>query len=168
MNYIDVTLTVLAIVCFIIGWKVRGMYILIIPAALIAGLIVANMEYKGFSGSLKFVTGDTKKQLLAYTLLFIAASTVTVFLFIAIAKLFEFFALTIVDRAFGAVILITIMAFASYFMLINLEKTSMAKNKDFRESLDRSYGFKFTSKYVGFLQKIELSKQLGTFHSLLK
>lgn len=166
MNYIDIILCIVVFFAFLIGWKTRGMIIMMVPAALLAGIITANLGYVPFSKILTFMHAPEKRLLLAYTLIFLTASTAVVFFFMAMVKAFDFFALAFVDRAVGAILIISFALIVSMYSF-SLLAEKMEKNTGFQQSLEDSKVYSLSVKYLGFAGKISIDKQLAVLKSLI-
>ena len=166
MNYIDIILVIFIFFSFLIGWKARGMLVIMVPAALILGIITANLGYQPFAKLLTFINQPEKRQLLAYTLLFLTASTAVVFFFMAIIKAFDFFALAFLDRAIGAFILICVILLISTYSFSVLE-TKLEKQSGFQQALEDSKVYTLSNKYLGFAKKVNVEKQLMVLKSLI-
>jgi len=151
---------------FLLGWKARGMIIMMVPAALLLGIITANIGYQPFAKIIPFISSAEKRQLFAYTVLFLASSTVVVFFFMAMVKAFDFFALAFVDRAVGAVLIISFALIVSMYSFSVLAE-KMEKNTGFQQALEDSKVYSLSSKYLGFAGKIRVNKQLAVLKSLI-
>ncbi|MBN2753898.1 MAG: CvpA family protein [Candidatus Goldbacteria bacterium] len=166
MNYIDIILCIVIFFGFLAGWKTRGMIVMMVPFALLAGIITANLGYKPFSEMLNFVSDPEKRLLLSYTLLFLTASTAVVFFFMALVKAFDFFALSFVDRALGAALIISFALLISMYSFSLLED-KMEKESGFHQTLSESKVYTLSSKYLGFAKKVNVEKQLAILKSLI-
>jgi uncharacterized membrane protein required for colicin V production len=166
MNYIDIILIIIAAFGFFIGWKMRGVLVVIIPVAFIAGIITANFFYHPLSALLSsYIKDDSKRTLLSYTIIFALACGIIVSGGFALSRVFDFFNMAFVDRIFGAAILITLLAIPLYLIMRNLGGSDLLP---FHKDLAKSTLFPYLKNYVEFIFKIPLLKSFAVVDRLLK
>jgi uncharacterized membrane protein required for colicin V production len=169
MNQIDIAIIILMLAFFAIGWKLRGVYVIIIPVAFFAAVLFANITFGVFAKVLaKGIPNEAKRHLIAYSLAFLIAATAVVFAGMFLARSFDFFKLTFVDRALGAVILITVMLIPVYMLLTFMDKQLHFNLFDFHNALKKSLLYPKIGKYAVFIMKLPLLKHFGVLESILK
>lgn len=169
MNYIDITLIVLLIVFFAIGWKLRGVYVIIIPIAFFAAVLVANITFGVLAKVISAgVPNEAKRHLIAYSIAFLLAAAAVIAVGVFLAKSFDFFKLTFVDRALGAALLITVMIIPVYLGLSFLDYKVHFNMFDFHEALKKSVLYGKIAKFSGFILKLTLLKHFKALEFILK
>ena len=166
MNYIDVILIVTVLIGFFIGWKMRGVLMVVIPLAFLAGIFSANAGYHGLSLMLvKFIPTESKRVLISYVIIFLLTGSVFVFIGVLLSRFFDFFNMAFVDRIFGAAILITALIIPVYFLFNKLD--GFAK-LNFLKDTGKSFLFPYVKTYVSFIFKIPVLKHLDVVEKILK
>ncbi|MFP4465951.1 MAG: hypothetical protein ACLFP1_02765 [Candidatus Goldiibacteriota bacterium] len=167
MNYIDIFLIITLFLFFAIGWKLRGIYLIIVPIAFFTGIITANIGYTEFSRALTFMESEEKRLLLSYTLLFLLGSCIIVFAAITAARFFDFFKLTFIDRALGAFIFMSAAAIPLYLFMNMLNKLTLTDVINYHTALVESFLFGKLESYALFLVKLPLVEHLSVMRSIL-
>ena len=166
MNYIDVILIITVMTGFFLGWKLRGVLIVVIPIAFIAGIFAANSGYLSLSGMLiKQIPTESKRLLISYVIVFLAASSILVFAGVVLSRFFDFFNMAFVDRIFGAALLITVLIIPVFFLFDRLEGISKL---NFKGDTSKSLLFPYVKTYIGFVLKIPVLKHLNIVEKILK
>ncbi|HRU39287.1 MAG TPA: CvpA family protein [Candidatus Goldiibacteriota bacterium] len=169
MNHIDAAIIVIILASFLIGWKLRGVYVIIIPAAFFAGVFFANLTFGIFAKALAAgVPNEAKRHLIGYSISFIIGASVIVLAGIFLARGFDFFKLTFVDRILGALILITAMLLPLYMLIIFLDRQVHFNLFGFHEGLKKSLLFPKIEKYSLLVLKLPLLKHLRALEAILK
>ena len=169
MNYIDIIIVITVFLAFAMGWRFRGIYLIVIPIAFFTGIITANVGYPLMSFFLKSsIINETKRILISYTLVFLIFSSSVVFAGIFAAKFFDFFKITFIDRALGSLIFISIVLIPFYFLLSFLDNAVGFAALNFHESLKNSLFFPSVEKYVFFIIKLPALEHLSVFKTILK
>jgi uncharacterized membrane protein required for colicin V production len=169
MNHLDIALIVLIIIFFIIGWKLRGIFIVIIPAAFFIGVFFANITYPIFARIISpGVPNEVKRHLIAYCIAFVIAAGAVVIIGVFLAKGFDFLRLTFVDRTIGAVVLITVLLVPLYLLLAFMDKQLHFNLLDFHNALHKSLLFPKIEKYVFFIIRLPVLKHLSVIETILK
>jgi uncharacterized membrane protein required for colicin V production len=168
MNHIDITLIILILISFAIGWKLRGVYVIIIPIAFFAAVLFANLTFGIFAKVLEHgVPNEAKRHLIGYSIAFLMAAAVVVFAGMFLAGGFDFFRLTFIDRALGAVILITVLLIPIYLLFSFID--SLHFNLfDFHNALKKSMLYPKIGKYVAFIMKLPVLKNFKILETILK
>jgi len=168
VNYIDVFLICVTGLLFMFGWRIRGIYAIVIPASFIAGIFFANFFYLPFSSLLEgAVAAEKKRHLLSYTLVFLIFASLIIMAGIFAAKFFDFFKLAFLDRALGAALLICALMIPLYFSMAGLSKTGFNKF-DYRSKLKQSVLFPLLENYTGFIVRLPAVKHLEVIEKILK
>jgi uncharacterized membrane protein required for colicin V production len=169
MNQIDFALLIIILACFAFGWKLRGVYMIIVPVAFFIGIFFANITYDAFSNMLAAgVPNEAKRRMIAYCISFIISAGVVIFIGMFLARGFDFFKLTFLDRALGAAILISVMLTPIYFLFIFLDNKLHFNLMDFHLALKHSLFFPRIQKYVEFLSCLPMLRQLAMLEAILK
>lgn len=166
MNYIDVILIITAIIGFFLGWKLRGVLMVVIPLAFIAGLFAANYGYHSMAGILAgYIPTESKRFLISYVIIFLIASSILILIGVLLSRFFDFFNMAFMDRIFGAVLLITLLLIPAYFLFTKLEGFA---NLNFKTDTGKSLLFPYVKTYINFIFKIPVLKHLDTVSKILK
>jgi uncharacterized membrane protein required for colicin V production len=166
MNYIDIILIIAAMFGFFLGWKMRGVLVVIIPVAFIAGIITANVFYHPLSALFtSAIREESKRILLSYTLIFAVTCGIIISLGFALSRVFDFFNMAFIDRIFGAAILITLLAIPAYLLL---QKLNGPENLQMHKDLAKSALFPYMKNYVEFIFKIPLLKNFSVIDRLIR
>src|ERR1035437_207526 len=166
MNYIDIVLIITIIIGFSIGWKLRGVLMVVIPVAFLAGIFVANTSYHFFAlGLVKYIPTESKRFLISYVIVFLIASSILVFIGVFLSRFFDFFNMAFIDRIFGAAILITLLLIPVYFIF---DKAAGFGKLNFAKDTAKSFLFPYLKTYIGFLFKIPVLKHLDMVKKILK
>jgi uncharacterized membrane protein required for colicin V production len=165
MNYIDVIIIIVGLTGFFIGWKMRGVLVVIIPVGFIAGIIAANYLYHPLSTILTPLLKDSSKRvLISYTVVFAIACGIIISLGFAISGVFDFFNMAFVDRIFGAAILITILAIPLYLLF---QKLGGLKGFQLRADLEKSVIFPYMRNYVEFIFRIPFFNHFSVLNKII-
>jgi uncharacterized membrane protein required for colicin V production len=169
MNHIDIAIIILILACFAVGWKLRGVYVIIIPVAFFAAVLFANLTFGLFAKVLEAgVPNEAKRHLIGYTIAFLIAAAAVVFAGMFLAKGFDFFKLTFIDRTLGAILLITVLLVPIYLMLSFLDNQVHFNLFDFHNALKKSLLYPKIGKYAVFVLKIPLLKHFKVLEAILK
>jgi len=169
MNYIDIILIIILFFSFAIGWKFRGIYLIVIPVAFFTGIVFANVGYPVLAALLKdVIPNETKRMLISYTLVFLSFAGLVVVAGMLVTKFFDFFQLTIIDRVLGAIIFISVIIIPVYFLFTFLDRTAGSALPGFHESIKNSLFFPAIQKYVFFIIKLPALKHLAIIETILK
>lgn len=168
MNHIDIAIIILVLASFAVGWKLRGVYVIIIPIAFFAAVLFANLTFGVFAKILTGIPNEAKRHLIAYSIAFLIAAAATVFFGMFLAKGFDFFKLTFVDRALGAVILITVLLIPIYLLFTFMDKQLHFNFFDFHNALKKSLLYPKIGSYVLFVMKFPLLKHFKVLEAILK
>lgn len=134
MNQVDFILFLIILLFFTIGWKIRGIYLIFLVSAFLVGIFLANMTYNFFAKNFFNSVNDvSKKIIISYLAAFVFFASIVVIIGILLSKFFDFINLTIFDKIFGAIILVTVGLIPFYFIL------------NFMVSID-AFGFKLAAK----------------------
>jgi len=159
INYIDIILFFVVIVFFLLGWRLRGIYLIIIPIAFFVGIFIANISYIAAS---KIMSGIIKTQpnrnLIAYTMMFVIAAIVVIFAGMTLARFFDVFKLDFIDRLLGAVIFTFIMVIPTYFLMIFISKLHASAH--IKSAIETSIIMGMLKSYINFIVKFTLFKKI--------
>ncbi len=156
MNHIDLILIFLFFLFFAIGWKIRGIYLIFLPIAFFAGIILANATYPFFAKIFfKTITNESKKIILSYLTAFICFASITIIAGILISKFFDSLNLTIFDKLLGGLILVLITLIPVYFIFNIFVDMNLF---GFKTSVKASLLFPLMEKYVLLILKIPVFK----------
>jgi uncharacterized membrane protein required for colicin V production len=168
MNHIDIAIIVLILASFAIGWKLRGVYVIIIPIAFFVAVLFANLTFGLFAKILeKGVPNEAKRHLIGYSIAFLLAAAAVVFAGMFLARGFDFFKLTFIDRALGAIILITVLLIPIYLLFSFMDNLHF-NFFDFHNALKKSMLYPKIGKYVIFIMKLPVLKHFKILESILK
>ena len=166
MNYIDVVLIITAITGFFIGWKLRGVLMVVLPIAFLAGIFAANSGYLPLARFLaEQIPTESKRYLISYVIIFLSSSSVLVLIGVLLSRFFDFFNMAFIDRTFGAIILITVLLIPVYFLFDKLD--GIAK-LNFSTDTGNSFLFPYLKTYITFLFKIPVFKHLDMVEKILR
>ena len=166
MNYIDIMLIIIALFGFFIGWKLRGIFVIIIPVAFILGIVAANFGYRGFARLFaKHIAEEPRRTFIAYLIIFLVTSSIIIFTAVFISHFFDFLNLAFIDRILGAAVIITALMIPSYLVLDFMNDRNMFH---FAADLKRSCIFPHLKTYVTFLFKVPILKQLSIVNKIIK
>ena len=166
MNYIDIVLIITVIIGFFIGWKLRGVLMIVLPLAFLAGIFAANLGYLSLAGTMvKQIPTESKRLLISYVIIFLCASSVLVLVGVLLSRFFDFFNLAFIDRIFGALILITVLLIPVYFLFDKLDGISKL---NFAVDTENSFLFPYLKTYVKFIFKIPVFKHLDIVEKILR
>lgn len=167
MSAIDITLIIIAFLCFLIGWRIRGVYLFIIPLAFFVGIIAANYGHVPFLKLLtKSYASSPKGLMISYAIIFLFAVSSVVIAGIFLAKFLDVFKIDLVDKALGGFLMIAVAAAPVYYMLIWGQ--TKIKAEWYTKAVENSVLLPFLAKYAAFLIKLELSSQVGVLKSLIR
>jgi uncharacterized membrane protein required for colicin V production len=166
MNYIDIVILIAVITGFFIGWKLRGILIVIIPLAIIAGIFAANLGYHNLAGLLvKHIPTESKRFLISYSVIFLVTSSVIIFAGVVLSRFFDFFNLAFIDRIFGAAILISLLLVPLYLLF---DKYKGVWGFDFSKDAGKSLMFPYLKTYISYIFKIPVFQHLDAVTKILK
>ena len=160
LNLIDIVLFFVIIAYFLLGWRLRGIYLLVIPIAFFVGIFIANLSYLATA---KILTGLIKTQpnrnLMAYTLMFVISSGVVIFAGMTLARFFDVFKIDILDRILGAVLFTLIMVIPTYFVFEFLQKLPLSMH--LKSNIETSLILTVIKNYVNVILKMTLFKHIS-------
>lgn len=166
MNYIDIILIIVALIGFLIGWKLRGIFMIIVPAAFLLGIVAANLGYHNLSALLaKHISEESSRTVISYCAIFLIASSIIVFLGVFISHFFDFLSLAFLDRILGAAIMITVLIILVYLGLDHMRDKNMF---NLNTGLQHSLFFPYIQKYADFIFKIPILKQFTIANHIIK
>ncbi len=167
MTYIDIFLIIIFLFSFILGWNLRGIYVITIPIAFFSGILIANIGYHSLADMLtKHITNETKCFLISYTILFIITSSIVISIAYTFARFFDVFKLTIFDRILGAVIFICFISIPVYFTLIGLIKINF-NWFNYNNALNNSLLFPYLEKLTFFIIRLPVLKHFFAIKKIL-
>lgn len=156
MNQADFILLLIIFLCFAIGWKIRGIYLIFLPIAFFIGIIMANFTYPLLAKIFfKSIINESKRMIISYIISFIIFASITIICGIIVSKIFDFVNLTIFDRLLGALILIVIGIIPFYF-IINL--FAHLNFFGFKSAVKTSLLYPLLEKYILLILKIPVFK----------
>ncbi|MEI7640810.1 MAG: hypothetical protein WCJ46_04795 [bacterium] len=171
MNYIDIILIVLLCLSFIIGWKLRGIYIIIIPLAFILGALAGTMGYEGLAKTFSFIKNDMNRKLIAYSFLFVLGAGVVVTAGIILARLADVFALTAVDKFIGGTVCMTLLVLLLNSFYMASDKISVIKvgasKTDIKADFKASAIFPYIEGYAAFLTRLPVINYLNGIKKII-
>jgi uncharacterized membrane protein required for colicin V production len=166
MNYIDVIFIITALTGFFVGWKLRGVLMVVIPIAFLTGIFAANFGYQGLAEMLvKHIPTASKRLLISYVIIFLIASSIIVVMGVVLSRFFDFFNMAFIDRIFGAAILITVLIIPVFFLFTRLNGIDRL---DFKGDTRKSLFYPYIKTYVGLIYKIPVLKHLDVIEKILK
>jgi uncharacterized membrane protein required for colicin V production len=166
MNYIDIILIIVVLLGFFIGWKLRGIFMIIIPVAFILGIVAANFGYHGLAKLfVKHIADESRRTTISYVIIFLVTSSFIVFAGVFITHFFDFLSLAFIDRILGAAILITALLIPAYLVLDYMSDRNMFH---FAVDLKKSMFFPHLKAYITFLLKVPILKQLSVVDKIIK
>lgn len=156
MNYIDLILLLIIFLCFAIGWKIRGIYLIFLVIAFFAGVFLANMTYTFFAKNFfNSVTDASKRFIISYLAAFVFFASIVVILGILVSKFSDSVNLTVFDKILGALILVAVGLIPFYFILnfmVNMNAFG------FKLAAKKSLLFPLVEKYVILFLKLPVFK----------
>lgn len=168
MNYIDIFIIISLMFFLMLGWNIRGIYMILIPLSFFSGILLANLTYASLASVLQnIIPDDAKRQLISYSVIFLAVIVVIVFAGITTAKFFDFFKLVFIDRFLGAVFMCLLLAIPLYFMLFFIGKTEF-NAFGFQGYLKTSFLYSKLELYASSVFKMPFIKQLPSLEILFK
>ena len=168
MNYIDIFIIISLMFFLMVGWNIRGIYMILIPLAFFLGIFLANVTYFSLASALEgLIPNEAKRYLISYSLIFLTVITVIVFAGITTAKFFDFFKLAFIDRFLGAVLMCLLLSIPLYFLLYFIHKTGF-NGFDFQVHLKGSFLYSRLEIYAAAVFKMPFIKQLSAFERILK
>ncbi len=156
MNYIDFLLLVIIFICFAIGWKIRGIYLIFLIIAFFAGILLANITYP-FTAKLLFkeTAKHTGNIIISYIISFIFFASIFVISGILISRFFDLINLSIFDKLLGALLLLIIVIIPVYFIFNFFIHINFW---NFKNATKTSLLFPLLEKYVLLILKIPVFK----------
>lgn len=168
LNYIDILIIISLLFFLMVGWNIRGIYMILIPLAFFLGIFVANLTYFSLASVLEnTIPNEAKRYLISYSIIFLTVITIIVFSGITTAKFFDFFKLAFVDRFLGAILMCFLLAIPLYFLLMFIGKTGF-NGFDFQGMLKDSFLFAKLKIYATAVFKLPMIKQLSALERILK
>lgn len=168
LNYIDIFIVISLLFYLMVGWNIRGIYMILIPLSFFLGIFIANLTYYSLAGVLEnAIPNEAKRYLISYSIIFLTVITVIVFSGITTAKFFDFFKLAFVDRFLGAILMCFLLAIPLYFLLLFIGKTGF-NGFDFQGALKDSFLFAKLKIYATAVFKLPMIKQLSALERILK
>ncbi len=165
MNYIDVIIFIIVMLGFIIGWKLRGILTVVIPAAFFAGIVASNYGYKPFSGLfVNFMADNGNRETLAYILIFLICSSILIFAGVALSRFLDFLSLAFIDRLFGAALLITVFAIPAFLLM---DWLSHIQRFNLSADLHGSFLYPYMETYCEWFFKIPVLKDINIVQKIL-
>lgn len=160
MNSIDLILILIIFLCFAIGWKIRGIYLIFLPIAFFAGIMLANSTHHFFANIFfKSITNEAKKNIASYLTAFIFFASIIVIIGILISRFFDYMNLTIFDKLLGGIIFTSAGIIPFYFIFnffININFWG------FKEAAKTSILYPLLGKYILLILKIPSLKIIKT------
>ncbi len=167
MTYIDIILIIIFLFAFILGWNLRGIYVITIPIAFFLGILVANIGYLSLAELLvNYISNETKRFLMSYTILFLIASSLVIAIAYTFARFFDVFKLTVFDRILGAIIFICFISIPTYFVLISLLKVNF-NWFNYINALNNSLLFPHLEKLTFFIIRLPVLKHFFFIKKIL-
>jgi|DewCreStandDraft_4_1066084.scaffolds.fasta_scaffold03128_1 uncharacterized membrane protein required for colicin V production len=158
MNQIDIILVLIIFICFSIGWKIRGIYLIFLPIAFFAGIILANITHPVFAKLFfKSITTETKKILISYLVSFAFFASIIIICGLIIAKFFDSLNLTVFDKLLGGLILVIIIIIPVYFLINFLSFNNLF---GFKDASKTSLLYPLLNKLIIFLFKSSIFKNI--------
>lgn len=169
MNYIDIILLLICVLFFVLGWKARGIYLIVIPLAFFFGIIAANYGSAWLDPKLaKLIKNDVTRSLFAYALVFLVASGLVVLGLLSLARFFDYHDMSVFDRLLGSLALILLMLIPTYYLLLFLGEKLTYKPLHLKETLGKSYFFPYLQKYVLFAVNLGVLKDFLKYNLIIK
>ncbi len=166
MNYIDIIILVTVLLGFFIGWKLRGIFMIIIPIAFLAGIVTANFGHVWLAKLLApHVSDPSRSVLFSYLIIFILASSLIVFVGVAITHFFEFMSLAFIDRILGSILLITLLLVPVYLTFNFLGEKNLF---NFKKDLKKSLTYPVVKAYSKFIFRIPVAKEAVKAEKIIK
>jgi len=167
MSAIDITLIIIAFLCFLIGWRIRGVYLFLIPIAFFVGILAANYGHAPF---LKLLTkthaASPKGLMISYAVIFLLGVSTVVITGMFLAKFLDVFKIDLVDKALGGFLMIAVAAAPVYYLIVWGETKIRADW--YAKAVENSILLPYLAKYAAFMVKLEVSKQVGVLKSLIR
>jgi len=168
MNYIDFILLLIIFICFAIGWKIRGIYLIFLIIAFFAGILLANITYPFFAKVFfkDAAAKSTQNIIISYIIAFIFFASILVIIGILVSKFFESINMDVFDKLLGALLLIIIVIIPVYFIFNFFTHINFF---GFKSAAKTSLLYPLMEKYVLLILKIPAFKiikmHLFTFFS---